>query len=136
MGQRNIIVYIIIVDHCIYAFFSSSYYIPCLIVIEEDVAPGGDSSTGFWAGELVPGRGVTICKGVSCCGGGELAVVEPTEPGSLNPCVLLSSGVSKKHKLNSEPASNVTSVGLILSGDGALPKFPLRDWSILKTSIL
>lgn len=49
--------------------------------------------------------------------------------------MLLSSGVSKKLRLNSEPASKTTS-GVILSGDGALPRLPLRDWSILKTSMM
>lgn len=76
------------------------------------------------------------CSGVSCCGGGELAdCTEPTEPGSLKPpCVLLSSGLSKKHKLNSEPASKDTS-GVIFSGDGALPRLLFSDWSILNTSM-
>lgn len=94
-------------------------------------APGGDNNNG----DVLLDVGIGKCNGVNCCGGGELAEVDPTEPGSLNPCVLLSSGVSKKLKLNSEPASKDTS-GVILSGDGALPRFPLRDWSILKTSIV
>lgn len=69
-------------------------------------------------------------RGVSCGGGGELAEVDPTDPGSLKPWVLLSSGVSKKLRLNSDPASKETS-GVTLSGDGALPMFPFRDCSIL-----
>lgn len=92
-------------------------------------APGDDNSNGPVELEP-PGKGKCICWG-----GGELADVDPTDPGSLNPWVLLSSGVSKKLKLNSEPASKDTS-GVILSGDGALPRFPLKDWSILKTSIV
>lgn len=107
-----------------------------------EAVPGCDSSSG--PGVLVPGIGK--CNGVNCCcicawdgggggGGGELAEVDPTEPESLKPCVLLSSGVSKKLRLNSEPASKTTS-GVILSGDGALPRLPLRDWSILKTSMM
>ncbi|KAI4504788.1 hypothetical protein M0802_000338 [Mischocyttarus mexicanus] len=67
-------------------------------------------------------------------GGGE-ALALPTDPGSLNPCVLFSSGPSKKLKLNSLPASNDTS-GVSVSGAGALPRPALRDWSILKTSIV
>lgn len=118
--------------------------IPCLIVIVDDVAPalGGDNSTGLGTDVLpppLPFRGGVMCKGVSCCcGGGELFVVDPTDPGSLYPpAVLLSSGVvSKKHKLNSVPASKVTSEAFILSGEGALPMLPLSDWSILKTSIV
>ncbi|KAK9743510.1 hypothetical protein QE152_g8476 [Popillia japonica] len=105
-----------------------------------EAVPGGESSSG--PGVLVPGIGKR--NGVNCCvcawvgggrGGGELADVDPTEPGSLKPCVLLSSGVSKKLRLNSEPASKTTS-GAILSGDGALPRLPLKDWSILKTSMM
>lgn len=104
-------------------------------MLMEEVPPGGDNNTGFCTGVLLPARG--ICSGVSCwgCGGGELAVVDPTDPGSLKPWVLLSSGLSKKHRLNSWPASKDTS-GFILSGDGALPRLPLNDWSILNTSIL
>lgn len=111
--------------------------VPCLTVtvLEDAPAPGGESKSGDGpdTGVLDPGTG--RCNCVSCWGGGELAEVEPTDPGSLNPCVLLSSGVSKKLRLNSEPASKDTS-GVILSGDGALPKLPLSDWSILKTSML
>lgn len=106
--------------------------VPCLTVLTGAAeVPGGESSRG--PGALDPGR--ARCRGVSCCGGGELADVEPTEPGSLKPCALFSSGLSKKLRLNSEPASKETSA-LILSGEGALPRLPLRDWSILKTSIV
>lgn len=71
------------------------------------------------------------CGGVG--GGGEDTEVEPTDPGSLKPWAL-SSGWSKKLRLNSDPASNDTSA-LSFSGGGALPRFALRDWSILKTSM-
>lgn len=103
--------------------------------LEDAPAPGGESKSGEGPdpGVLDPGTGRCSC--VSCCGGGELAEVDPTDPGSLNPCVLLSSGVSKKLRLNSEPASKDTS-GVILSGDGAPPRVPPSDWSILKTSML
>lgn len=67
-------------------------------------------------------------------GGGEVLAL-PTEPGSLNPCVLFSSGPSKKLRLNSLPASKDTS-GVRVSGAGALPRPAVRDWSILKTSIV
>lgn len=66
-------------------------------------------------------------------GEGEATDVEPTEPGSLKPCVP-SSGGSKKLKLNSEPAAKLTSA-FNFSGGGALPKFVLSDWSSLNTSI-
>lgn len=66
-------------------------------------------------------------------GGGDDTEVEPTDPGSLKPWAL-SSGWSKKLRLNSDPASKDTSA-LSLSGGGALPRFALRDWSILKTSM-
>lgn len=58
-------------------------------------------------------------------GGGD-ALALPTEPGSLKPCVLLSSGPSKKLKLNSLPASNDTS-GVKVSGAGALPNPAVND---------
>lgn len=67
-------------------------------------------------------------------GGGE-ALALPTDPGSLKPWVLFSSGPSKKLRLNSLPASNDTS-GVRVSGAGALPRPALSDWSILKTSIV
>lgn len=67
-------------------------------------------------------------------GGGD-ALALPTEPGSLKPWVLFSSGPSKKLRLNSLPASNDTS-GVRVSGAGALPRPALSDWSILKTSIV
>lgn len=58
-------------------------------------------------------------------GGGD-ALALPTDPGSLNPCVLLSSGASKKLRLNSLPASNDTS-GVRVSGAGALPSPAVND---------
>lgn len=66
-------------------------------------------------------------------GGGE-ALALPTDPGSLNPWVLLSSGPSKKLRLNPSPP-NVT-LDVRVSGAGALPSPALRDWSILNTSIV
>lgn len=67
-------------------------------------------------------------------GGGE-ALALPTDPGSLKPCPLFSSGPSKKLKLNSLPASKLTS-GVRVSGAGALPRPAVSDWSILNTSIV
>lgn len=90
--------------------------------------PGGTWTIGRAAFEGLTG----MLAGVP--GGGD-ALALPTEPGSLNPCVLFSSGPSKKLKLNSLPASNDTS-GVRVSGAGALPRPALSDWSILKTSIV
>lgn len=67
-------------------------------------------------------------------GGGE-ALALPTEPGSLNPWGLFSSGPSKKLRLNSLPASKDTS-GVRVSGAGALPRPAVSDCSILNTSIV
>lgn len=67
-------------------------------------------------------------------GGGD-ALALPTEPGSLKPWALFSSGPSKKLRLNSLPASNDTS-GVRVSGAGALPRPAVSDWSILKTSMI
>lgn len=96
---------------------------PCLMTM-----PGGTWTIGRAAFEGLTG----MLAGVP--GGGD-ALALPTEPGSLNPCVLFSSGPSKKLKLNSLPASNDTS-GVRVSGAGALPRPALSDWSILKTSIV
>lgn len=90
--------------------------------------PGGTWTIGRAAFEGLTG----MLAGVP--GGGD-ALALPTEPGSLNPWVLFSSGPSKKLKLNSLPASNDTS-GVRVSGAGALPRPALSDWSILKTSIV
>lgn len=96
---------------------------PCLMTM-----PGGTWTIGRAAFEGLTG----MLAGVP--GGGD-ALALPTEPGSLNPWVLFSSGPSKKLKLNSLPASNDTS-GVRVSGAGALPRPALSDWSILKTSIV
>ena len=90
--------------------------------------PGGTWTIGRAAFEGFTG----MLAGVP--GGGD-ALALPTEPGSLKPCVLFSSGPSKKLRLNSLPASNDTS-GVRVSGAGALPRPALSDWSILKTSIV
>lgn len=96
---------------------------PCLMTM-----PGGTWTIGRAAFEGLTG----MVAGVP--GGGD-ALALPTEPGSLNPWVLFSSGPSKKLRLNSLPASNDTS-GVRVSGAGALPRPALSDWSILKTSIV
>lgn len=90
--------------------------------------PGGTWTIGRAAFEGFTG----MLAGVP--GGGD-ALALPTEPGSLKPWVLFSSGPSKKLRLNSLPASNDTS-GVRVSGAGALPRPALSDWSILKTSIV
>lgn len=96
----------------------------------------GVGAPGRGCSSIALGAVITCGKVAACsCGGGEDAEVEPTDPGSLNPWVLLSSGGSKKLKLNSEPASKETSA-VSFSGGGALPTFALSDWSILKTSIV
>lgn len=96
---------------------------PCLMTMPGGTWTIGKAAFGGFTGMLagVPG------------GGDALAL--PTEPGSLKPWVLFSSGPSKKLRLNSLPASNDTS-GVRVSGAGALPRPALSDWSILKTSIV
>lgn len=89
------------------------------------------AAVGCWSSTAVHGADTSCGEG--SCGGGDDTEVEPTEPGSLKPWVL-SSGWSKKLRLNSEPASNETSA-FSFSGGGALPRFALNDWSILKTSM-
>lgn len=107
---------------------------PCLTARLE-VVPGV-GAPGRGCNRIALGAVITCGKGPAwSCGGGEDAEAEPTDPGSLNPWVLLSSGGSKKLKLNSEPASKDTSA-VSFSGGGALPRFALSDWSILKTSIV
>lgn len=105
---------------------------------------GGESTIGLLPADEALGlaAALAVCGGICSKafggGGGDPAAdVEPTEPGSLNPCVLLSSGVSKKLRLNSEPASKDTS-GDNLSGDGAgqPPSVPVIAGSILNTFIV
>ena len=93
------------------------------VVVDAAAVPGfGAPDKG--CSNMVLGAVITCGKG--SCGGGEDAEADPTDPGSLNPWVLLSSGGSKKLKLNSEPASNETSA-VSFSGGGALPKFAFSD---------
>lgn len=99
---------------------------------EPGVAPGEGSWRRAGQGGETLETATSWDEGVS--GVGEDTEVEPTEPGSLNPWAL-SSGPSKKLRLNSDPASNETSA-FNLSGGGALPRFALSDWSILNTSIV
>lgn len=89
---------------------------------------------GTWTSGSAAPLGLTPGKLPGVPGGGD-ALALPTEPGSLKPWALFSSGPSKKLRLNSLPASNDTS-GVRVSGAGVLPRPALSDWSILKTSIL
>ena len=89
---------------------------------------------GTWTSGSVALFGLTPGRLPGVPGGGD-ALALPTDPGSLKPWALFSSGASKKLRLNSLPASKDTS-GVSVSGAGVLPRPAVRDWSILKTSIV